>query len=270
MSTSPEPTFEEALSWAPSSENAWTGEIHESWRQGRAAYGGLLAAHALRAMQAVVEAQRPARSLQVVFVAPLAEGPLTVSSTLLRAGRNISLAQARITQGERLLLTASAAFGSDRPSDIRVQAPLAPSFKAPESCMAMPFLPGITPNFTQHLDYRWIDGGFPFMGHPTPGITGYCRHKAPVTDPALAMVGLADAWPAPVLPLAKGPTPASSVTWNLQLLQHPQVDPQAWWTMVYEADQAQAGMSTVTGRLHAPDGSLAAISTQLVVVFDKR
>jgi hypothetical protein len=40
--------------------------------------------------------------------------------------------------------------------------------------------------------------------------------------------------------------------------------------MVYDADQAQAGMSTVTGKRYAPVGTLAAISTQLVVVFDKR
>lgn len=270
LSSPPEPTFQDALAWAPCGEQAWEGELHESWRQGRAAYGGLLGAHALQAMQALVDPVRLARSLQVVFVAPLDDGPLRVSSTLLRAGRSVSLAQAQITQGGRLLLTASAAFGSDRPSAIEVRPASAPPFKPPSDCMAMPFLPGITPSFTQHLDYRWVDGGFPFMGHPTPDITGYCRHKAPVQDPALALVGLADAWPAPVLPLAKGPTPASSVTWNLQLLQLPKVPHDAWWTMIYEADHAQAGMSTVTGRLHAPDGSLAALSTQLVVVFDKR
>lgn len=270
MSTSPAPTFQDALSWAPSSENAWTGEIHESWRQGRAAYGGLLAAHALKAMQSIVDPARPARSLQVVFVAPLQEGPLRVESTLLRAGRSVSLAQAQVTQGGQLILSATAAFGADRPSDIRVAPERAPSFKAPQDCVAMPFLPGITPSFTQHLDYRWIEGGVPYTGHPTPGITGYCRHKTPVSDPALAIVGLADAWPSPVLPMAKGPSPASSVTWNLQLLQLPQVPQEAWWTTVYEADHAQAGMSTITGRLYAPDGTLAAISTQLGVVFDKR
>lgn len=262
--------FQSALNWAPAGENTWTGEIDETWRQGRAAYGGLLAGHALKAMQAIVDSSRPTRSLQVVFVAPLKEGPLTVQSTLLREGRSVSLAQARITQGERLILSANAAFGADRPSDIQVDPTPAPSFKPPEECMTLPFIPGMTPNFTQYLDYRWVEGGFPYSGHPTPGITGYCRHKTQVDDPALALVGLADAWPAPILPMAKGPAPASSVTWNLQLLQLPQVAQDAWWTMVYQADQAQSGMSTVTGRLYAPDGSLAAISTQLMVVFDKR
>ncbi|MFT5582484.1 MAG: acyl-CoA thioesterase [Cognaticolwellia sp.] len=262
--------FQSALNWAPIGENIWSGGIDDTWRQGRAAYGGLLAAHALKAMQAIVAQARPARSLQVVFVAPPKEGVLKVQSTPLREGRNVSLAQARITQGEHLILSATAAFGADRLSDIQVEPKPAPSFKAPDACMPLPFLPGMTPNFTQHLDYRWVEGGFPYSGHSTPGITGYCRHKTRVDDPALALVGLADAWPAPILPLAKGPAPASSVTWNLQLLQLPQVPQAAWWTMIYDADQAQAGMSTVTGRLYAPDGSLAAISTQLTVVFDKR
>lgn len=264
------PDFQSALSWAPDGENAWTGLIDESWRQGRAAYGGLLAGHALKAMQAIVDPNRPTRALQVVFVAPLKEGPLRVESTLLREGRSVSLAQAQITQDGRLILTASATFGADRPSDIEVEPEQAPSFKSPEQCIAMPFLPGITPAFTQHLDYRWIEGGFPYTGHPTPGITGYCRHKTPVDDAALALVGLADAWPSPILPMAKGPAPASSVTWNLQFLSLPQVPTQAWWTFVYKADHAHAGMSTITGKLYAPDGSLAAISTQLAVVFDKR
>ena len=262
--------FQSALDWAQAGENAWSGEIDETWRQGRAAYGGLLGAHALKAMQAIVDPARPARSLQVVFVAPLKEGPLRVQSTLLREGRSVSLAQAQITQGDRLILSATAAFGADRGSDIEVQPAQAPSFKAPEQCVAMPFLPGITPSFTQHLDYRWLEGGVPYTGHPTPGITGYCRHKSPVDDVALAVVGLADAWPSPVLPMAKGHAPASSVTWNLQLLQLPNVPQDAWWNMVYEADHAHAGMSTITGRLYAPNGSLSAISTQLAVVFDKR
>lgn len=262
--------FQSALDWAPTGENTWTGDIDPTWRQGRAAYGGLLGAHALKAMQAIVDSERPTRSLQVVFVAPLKVGPLRVQSTLLRAGRSVSLAQATLTQGERLILSATAAFGADRASDIEVQPERAPAFKAPEQCIAMPYLPGITPAFTQHLDYRWIEGGVPYTGHPTPGITGYCRHKTQVDDPALALVGLADAWPSPILPLAKGPAPASSVTWNLQLLSLPKAPREAWWTHVYEADHAHAGMSTITGKLYAPDGSLAAISTQLAVVFDKR
>ena len=262
--------LQSALNWAPAGENTWSGEIDGTWRQGRAAYGGLLGAHALKAMQAIVDTARPARSLQVVFVAPLKDGPLRVQSTLLRAGRSVSLAQARITQGEHLILVATAAFGSDRPSDIQVESKAAPTFEPPKTYMALPFLPGMTPNFTQHLDYRWVEGGFPYSGHPTPGIIGYCRHKTQVDDPALALVALADAWPAPILPMAKGPAPASSVTWNLQLLQLPRVPQAAWWTMVYDAEQAHAGMCTMTGRLYAPDGSLAAISTQLAVVFDKR
>lgn len=264
------PSFQQALSSTPLSEGESFGEIQEDWRQGRAAYGGLVAAQALKAMQAKVAPDRPTRALQVVFVAPLDQGPITAQATVLRAGRSMTLAQATLFQGDRVLLTASGAFGADRDSDIQVL-PSAPApIKEPEACMALPFLPGVTPNFTQHFDYRWADGGFPFSGSQEARFKGWCRHKAPVPDSAQQIVGLADAWPAPTLALAKRPIPASSVTWNLQFLHLPQDPGTGWWRMDYDTDHAQAGVHSITGQLYAPDGQLAALSTQLAVVFDKR
>lgn len=265
------PTFHDALAFETDADGTLHGEIQEDWRQGRAAYGGLMGALALKAMQSRVDADRPTRVLQVVFVAPLGQGPLRVESTLLREGRSMTLAEARILQEDRVLLTASAALGADRDSDILVPAQTPEPIKEPAACIEQPYMPGITPAFTQHFKYRWAEGNFPFMGAKEAGFKGWCRHGATVADAAQAIVGLADAWPAPSLSMARGPVPASSVTWNLQFTHLPQeIDPQAWWRMDYQADHAAAGMHTITGQLYAPDGTLAAISTQLAVVFDKR
>ena len=61
--------------------------IPTGWAQGRAGYGGLIAALVYQGMRAKVPANRPVRSLAITFVGPVAPGQsMQVEAQVLREG----------------------------------------------------------------------------------------------------------------------------------------------------------------------------------------
>jgi acyl-CoA thioesterase len=260
-------TFDEAISWRRRGEDLrWEGAIPESWLQGRTAFGGLSGAIGLRAMREAIADERPPRTVDVAFVAPVVAGPASATVEVLRRGRNLTQASARIIQEGAVRAIISGVFASPRRSSVRVDAsdarPPIPVAEARE----LPFIPGVTPTFTQHLDLRWADGGFPFSGHDTEGIAGYCRHRTQAAG-VEALLALVDAWPAPVLPLLDRPTPASTVRWTVHLVGDPPASDDYCWlrsTTVAAGD----GYATTEARLYGPDARLLAWAEQLVAIFD--
>ena len=77
--------------------------------------GGYVAAQLLRALAHGVEPVRTARSLTVHYTARPEEGPVRIETRIEREGRSLTTASARMTQGERLLALALAAFSKPRP-----------------------------------------------------------------------------------------------------------------------------------------------------------
>lgn len=265
------PTLTDLLSLTPAGDGEWTARITEDWGQGRAAFGGLLAGQALRAMGALVAPARTLRSLLVDFIGPAAPGTVRVEARVLRAGRALTQAEARIFQDDRPVAIFVAAFGAPRRTALHWPTPPRPALPAAEGLPALPHIPGITPAFTQHFDYRWTNTAFPFSGAAQPEIAGYLRPRSS-TDGALAdaalVVALIDAWPAPVLPLLDRPAHASTVTWMVDIVGDPAgAAPAGFWYFEGAATAADAGYADVHGRLFAPSGALVATSKQLVAEF---
>jgi acyl-CoA thioesterase len=131
-------------------------------------------------------------------------------------------------------------------------------------------VPEQTPTFTQHFASRWTIGQAPFSWAREAELGGWCRFRE---DQGLAdeeiVLALVDAWPAPVLPLLREPAPASSVTWPVGLFE---VDATAraddWWFFHGQTAGAADGHAHSTGMLWTPSGAAAAVSQQLVAVFD--
>ena len=234
-------------------------EADPSWAQGRSIFGGLLSAAALAAMREHA-GERPLRSLQAAFVAPV-KGPLSVEARLLRAGRHLSHVQASIGEG----FVAHATFGHPRASVIQVPALAAEPGPAGEE---LPYLPGVTPAFTQHLRYRWTSGGLPFCASDGSSFSGFCsfRDREPATEEHV--VALLDSWPSPVLQMLDVATPSSTVSWNVQRTDTPiegdAGDP--WWFSARTAHAAE-GYAEVHGELYDPRLRLVATMQQLVAVF---
>ena len=263
-----EQSFADQLAWIRADEQRWEGTFDPSWAQGRATFGGVQTALALQAMAALVPPERRARAVTTTFLGPVSPAPAALEARVLRAGRALTSATAELWQGGSLRATFSASFGEDRPSAVQVQPDRRPAVPPPDAAPEQPYLDGVTPTFTQHFAYRWTHDSYPFTGSDTAVVGGWVRHRTAAPWVAGAAVGLLDAWPAPVLPLLRGPAPASTASWTAYLIDLPAaVSPEDWWWFEADARWAGGGYATTQGRLFAPDGRLAAHMEQLVVVF---
>ena len=247
--------------------------IPAHWGQGRSVFGGLAAALVYRALRERAPGDRPVRSLAITFVAPMqCEAPLHIDVDVLREGRAVSQLLGRALQDGKVVTLVQASFGSGRTSVVAVDAEPAPTVKAPDDCQAFPYLPGITPEFTRHLEMRWAQGGLPFSGTPAREMGGWVRLRGetprqPVDEAAL--LALVDAWPPAVLSHLQRPAPGSSLTWTIEFMQ-PLSAADIGDFFLYQAriEQARDGYGHVAARLWTARGELIAISRQTVVVFD--
>lgn len=249
-----------------------TGEsvdIPPGWTQGRANYGGLVGALMYARTEAVLGEARWLRSATVSFVGPVATGPATVTAEILRAGKSVVQTEARILQNGEVVAVLLSSFGAARESYIRVEAEAAPVFKAPDECQALPYIPGVTPEFTQNIDFRWGHGDIPFSGSALPELGGWMRLKEARRDiDFMDLFMLVDAWPPALLPMVKGPAPGSSMTWTLEPLYLPAgKTSHNWWQYQAKTEYAADGYGNCAARIWDDEGRLVAISRQTVVVF---
>ncbi|KTC42597.1 acyl-CoA thioesterase, partial [Pseudomonas putida] len=173
------------------------------WSQGRACYGGLMAALLHEAMAAHVP-DRPVRSMAITFVGPAElDVPIDLQVEILREGSAVTSVLARAVQHGRTMTVVQASFGLARQSAIDISAmPVAPMKPLAEST-PLPYLPGVTPEYIRHLDMRWGIGALPFSNTPVAGIGGWMQlreHEVdePITEALLLVLG--DAWPPALLP----------------------------------------------------------------------
>jgi acyl-CoA thioesterase len=266
--------FPEITTVTAVSDGVWSARISADWAQGRASFGGVLSGVALRALRALVADDRRLRSVLVDFIAPAAPGDLEIEARILRAGRALTQAEARVHQDGVLVALVVAAYGADRATAISWPAPDRTDLPDPTTLMAFPYLEGITPAFTRHFDYRWATHRLPFTGSEKPEVRGFVRPGAGEGGVDEAMVlALIDSWPAPVLAMAPGPAPASTVTWMVDLVGPvPGAEAEApggYWWFEGDATAASDGYADIHGRLYDPDGRLVATSRQLVVEFSR-
>ena len=129
--------------------------VPASWGQGRAGFGGLAAALVYETMQAQVPEDRPVRSLAITFVGPLlVDTPVSFEAQVLREGKAVSQVLGRAMQDGQVVTLVQGSFGAARTSVVAVEAEPAPSMPALEACHELPYIPGVTPEFTRHLSMR--------------------------------------------------------------------------------------------------------------------
>ena len=244
-------------------------EVPAGWGQGRATFGGLVVALALRAARQRLPEPRPCRTLVAAFPGPVASGEVELRVRELRHGRAVSHLQVDVAQGGAFACVVLLGFGALRDSAIGVAPARPPVVGPPESLPPMIGAGGGAPEFTRHLDYRLAFGGRPFSGADVREIGGWCRFR---DEDGLAgeelIVGLVDAWPSPAVARMSAPAPAASLTWSLELLPvEPDVAADAWWLYRAELEACGGGYAHAAASLWSPGGRLAALSRQAVTVF---
>ena len=156
-------------------------EIPATWGQGRATYGGLVAAMLISRLIGQLGTQQVLRSATVSFVAPALAGAATLTAEVFRQGKSATQAEARLMQDGQVVAVLLASFGQPRESGIQVEPiHVAPEFKvvAPLDVPQMPYIAGMMPEFFQHIDIRWAKGKPPFSGATRPDFAGWMRYRA--------------------------------------------------------------------------------------------
>lgn len=246
--------------------------VPPSWAQGRAVFGGLMAAMLHEAMRQKLADDRPVRSLAITFVGPAApDVPISLEVEVLREGKAVSTLLGRALQGGQVVTLVQGSFGAGRPSVVAVEAQPAMAIKPlQEAAPELPYIKGVTPEFMRHVALRWAIGGLPFSGNDSRHMGGWVRLRD-VPDAPLEvshLLALVDAWPPSLMPYLKQPAAGSTLTWTIEFVQPtPQLSTLDWCRYVVETQYARDGYGHAAATLWTAEGELLALSRQTVTVF---
>jgi len=246
--------------------------IPAEWAQGRACFGGLMAALVYEAMHAKVSPERPARSLAITFAGPAEPNvPISFEVEVLREGKQVSSLLGRAVQNGRTVTLVQGSFGAGRNSVIDVPALPAVSMRSlEESSPEMPYIPGVTPEYIRFLAMRWGIGALPFSNKPLRSMGGWVRLRDAVEEPVTEahLLALVDAWPPALLPHLSKPAAGSTLTWTIEFVQPvASLSTLDWCQYCAEIEHARDGYGHTAAFMWNANGELLAISRQTVTVF---
>lgn len=264
-----QPTLADVLASVSVAGDRASAEIPAGWGQGRTAFGGLVAAVALRALRQRVPEGRRLRGLQVAFVAPVQPGGVEIRLRELRHGGSASQLRAEVAQDGETACAVLASFGADRESRLAIPGPPRPETPPPESLPALPRAAGVVPEFTRHFEHRFATPTLPYTGTGDGTLRGWCRLRgAPEPAGPEHLAALVDCWPAPIVAVLTEPAPVSSLVWALELVDpDPEAPADGWWLFDGATDAAAHGYAHWRAALWDPSGRLAALSRQTAAVY---
>lgn len=241
--------------------------VSDDWLQGRATFGGLVAAVGNEAMRRLVARDRPLRSLQTTFVGPATAETWNLRARVLRTGKAVTLARCEVMEGDQIVAVQTAVYGADRDSAVVVKPTAVDPPRKVDEINELRHAPEQLPAFVQHFALRFALGAKPFTSTRSPTKV-YIRHRDPAPLTETHIVALVDCIPTPALSMFEAPAPGSSLVWTLDFFEHDlEFSPDAWWRIDTDIDAATGGYVNQTGLLHDPNGRPVALSRQLFVVF---
>ena len=187
---------------------------------------------------------------------------------MLRTGRTASHARCDLWHAGSIACTAVGLFGDPRPSHVTLDIPRPDAPSSPEPLQDLPYVPGITPAFIQHMQLRWTIGAWPNKRYDEPRSLIYARLRDADCRAEDALIALADSIPTPALSMLPTPRPASSLNWMLEILGDPaQLDPRQWSLIGTDVRAGADGYLSQTSVLWGPNGHAFSVSHQSVAIF---
>jgi acyl-CoA thioesterase len=249
--------------------------VDPAWFVMRGPNGGYLAAIVLRALaERVGDATRAPRSLTVHFASPPEAGTITIMTHLERVGRSLTSCTARVTQADRLVALAVAAFSSPRPGPEFCDL-VPPDVPPPEQLTAYP-PPPEAPPIASRWDTRWAIGRPPIPGAPLAREAvagGWIRLEEPQPMDAPAIAAVTDAWLPPVFGRTNEPLVVPTIDLTVHFrsaLPHAGIPPDGFVLAVFRTSVAAEGFLDEDGEVWAADGTLLAQSRQLAAILPVR
>lgn len=199
------------------SDGGLTWAVPDAWQQGRGAYGGLVTAALVRALDTVAQG-RPLRSLMATLCGPALVGLADLHVDALRQGSKLSAGAVTMRQGGEVVAHGVGVYGEARADRTEWRAHAPPDLRPWTGGLSMP--EGASPTFTRHFEYQ-PEVGFPQTGE-APFTEGWVRLRGasgPV-DAAL-LTALIDAWwPAAFVAMAET-RPMGTIATTIDLLPTP-------------------------------------------------
>lgn len=264
------PSFVAASAVLRAGPGRFAVEVDPTWLQGRGAFGGLVAAWLVRAMEAELgDAERPLRLFSCELCAPARPGPAEVHVRMLRAGLNVTYLEAELRRRDRLLARASGIFGRAGPT-VGDRAPaLAPT--VPPAADVPPWSPPLTlPIYCQHVGHARCLGGEVLSGPAAEAaIGGWTWFREPAPDDAASRVALLDAWPPAHFVRLTTPRAVGTISMSCHLVWQPgaAVAPGTPLLVTARSDVTHEGYSEERGQLWGPSGQLLGTSHQVVALL---
>jgi len=248
----------------------YRAEMVEHWWVVAGPNGGIVAAVLANAMiHELDDRARQLRTITVHYPSAAEAGPVDLGVDVERMGRSVATLSARMTQGERLIALATAAFSPARTSPVAFSDHIPPDV-APASQLVdrrehqRDFIPPVATNW----DTRWTEPDALFAGGDEAVLRAWIRTDQPrVIDP-LALTAICDALPPAVFVRSSTRMAAPTVELTVHIraqLPHPTLT---------ATDHVLAECSTATVaegfldedvRVWAADGTLLAHSRQLAL-----
>ena len=247
----------------PAGEGRFRAAISERWFVGRGPNGGLLAAQAVRAMEALVPGpERAPRSLTIHYLEAPAAGPIEIAGTIERSGSSASAVSLRFEQDGRpkaLALGVLAAWRGGGFEHLDAAPPaIPPAAELPE--MRRETTPE-APAFVDNYDYRWAVEG---EGARVGGWIRVPGGDRPVD--AVAVAGFSDAFPPAVFPVLGRVAAAPTIDLTIHF-RAPLADVGAGWVAgAFASRRTAGGYFEEDGELWSEGGVLLAQSRQLAML----
>lgn len=193
-------------------------EIPDGWQQGRGAFGGLVLATLLRAMEQVEPtAARVTRTLSGDLCGPALAGAAEVRVRVLRRGGKQTNVQAEMVQGDNLVATATAVLSEPRTVEAR-HSLTAPAPSRWQDAPPFPYNRAM-PSFAVNYEYRSLTPAFQVTGNATQ--EGWVREGTALAKlDAPALIGRLDAW-WPTLFAVELPRPVATIAFTAEILVDP-------------------------------------------------
>jgi acyl-CoA thioesterase len=270
MPPASESRFERDTRVTPAGGDRFDARIDSGWWIVDGPNGGYVAAILLRAMElAVADPERAPRSLSIHYTARPAEGPVQIETHVERRGRSLSSVSARMTQDDRLLCLALAAFSKSREGHDFCHTPM-PEVAPPDECE--PLLPRI--EIHRRYEHRWAIGQQPFSGGSSRALCGgWIRASEPRVADAALVTAYTDAFPPAIFSLVaegaiSGAVPTIDLTIHFrETLPLAGAAPDDFALAIFRSRQSRDGFMEEDGEIWSRDGVLLAQSRQLALVL---
>jgi len=265
--TQQDTSFTGILTGLTGAKGRYRAEITPDWGQGRAGFGGIVAALGLKALRREIGEAPPLRSLNIAFIGP-AMGELEIDVRPLRLGRTAAFLDATLLTRGTVAATVTGCFGPDRPSSLHHPVPRRTDLPPPEEAEALVPVEGVTPTFIQNFEIRGASPDDIFAGGTRGEISWWVRHKDPTAwGGEGGLVSALDVLPPAAANLLSTPCPVSSLSWMVDFPTSDLSTDDGWWFLSSSVDYATSGFSGQSMAAWSRDGRLAALHRQSVGIF---